>query len=192
MNLAMKLTFFRIAVVPFFVYMLYLNTFSARIAALLLFSLGMISDAYDGYFARKRNEITVLGSFLDPLADKLLISSAFISFVGLRELSIPAWMVVVIISRDFLITGLRSVGASKNVVIPADRAGKFKTTSQSVAVIVILLILVLKSYAKNRIEASPIWLNYLNPLPFILVFSVTLLTFYSGAKYLARYKSLLK
>lgn len=192
MNLALKLTVFRISITPVFIIFLYYNTFAARLSALVLFLMGILSDAYDGYFARKRNETTTLGTFLDPLADKLLISSAMISFVGLKDLNIPAWMVVLIISREFVITGLRSIAATKNVIIPADRAGKFKTTSQSVATIAILLVLVIKSYAKENVKTPVIWLNLLTPVPFILMFLITILTLYSGARYISKYKHLLK
>lgn len=192
MNLALKLTLFRLVILPFFVFLLYADGLAARAGALLLFILGMLSDAYDGYFARKRNEITTLGTFLDPLADKLLISSALVSFVGLKELHIPAWMVVVIISREFLITGLRSMAASKNVIIPADKAGKFKTTSQTAVTIAILTILVARTYIKSRFPDETAWLYALSPAPFILMFLITILTFYSGARYLSKYKHLLK
>ncbi len=193
MNLALKLTVFRLAVVPFFVYFIYLSDFYSRLMAFLLFIAGMLSDAYDGYFARKRNEITVLGTFLDPLADKLLISSALVSFVGIKELHIPSWMVVIIISREFVITGLRSLGASCGVIIPADKAGKFKTTTQTTGTIIILAILVLRAYIKmNYPTENVVFLEILKPLPFFLMFVMTLLTFYSGARYISKYKYLLK
>lgn len=192
MNIALQLTLFRLAILPFFVFLMYVNSFEARLGALILFLLGMLSDAWDGYFARKRNEITTLGTFLDPLADKLLISSALVSFVGLKELNIPSWMVVVIISREFLITGLRSLAASRQVIIPADKAGKFKTTSQTVVCIAILLILVARSYIKTRFPEHTVWLDVLAPAPFTLLFLITILTFYSGARYLSKYKHLLK
>lgn len=191
MNIALQLTLFRIVILPFFVFLLHINSFEARLGALILFLLGMLSDAWDGYFARKRNEITTLGTFLDPLADKLLISSALVSFVGLKELNIPSWMVVAIISREFLITGLRSLAASKQVIIPADKAGKFKTTSQTVVCIAILLILAVRAYIKTRFPAHTVWLDVLAPAPFTLMFAITILTFYSGARYLSKYKSLL-
>ncbi|MDI6756519.1 MAG: CDP-diacylglycerol--glycerol-3-phosphate 3-phosphatidyltransferase [Endomicrobiia bacterium] len=192
MNIALQLTLLRLVILPFFVFLMYVNSFEARLGALILFLLGMLSDAWDGYFARKRNEITTLGTFLDPLADKLLISSALVSFVGLKELHIPSWMVVVIISREFLITGLRSLAASKQIIIPADKAGKFKTTSQTVVCIAILLILVARSYIKTRFSAATAWLDVLAPAPFTLMFLITILTFYSGARYLSKYKHLLK
>jgi len=189
MNIALRLTIFRLAVIPFFVYFIYSCDFYSRLLALILFTAGMISDAYDGYFARKRNEITVLGMFLDPLADKLLISAALISFVGIKELHIPSWMVIVIISREFLITGLRTLGASQGMIIPADKAGKFKTTSQTVGTIIILVILVIRAYLGSREPADKkIFLEVISPVPFILMFVMTLLTFYSGARYISRYK----
>jgi len=90
-----------------------------RLLALLIFIAASLTDLYDGWLARRNNSITDLGKFMDPLADKLLVSAAFISFVELRELSIPAWMVIIIISREFIITGLRTLAASKGKVLAA-------------------------------------------------------------------------
>ncbi|OGS18362.1 MAG: CDP-diacylglycerol--glycerol-3-phosphate 3-phosphatidyltransferase, partial [Elusimicrobia bacterium RIFOXYA2_FULL_50_26] len=145
MNFANKLTLLRIALLPFLIVFMHLNNFWTRILALIIFVGAAVTDIYDGIIARKYKTITTLGIFLDPLADKLIISAALISFVGLRELNIPAWMVILIISREFIITGLRSLAATKNVIIPADKTGKFKTTSQIITIITILLILIADS-----------------------------------------------
>lgn len=108
----------------------------AKTTALFLFIIASITDAYDGWLARKHNLITNFGTLLDPIADKILICSAFVAFVGLQI--IPAWMVIIVIGREFVITGLRLLAASKGKVMAAGWGGKNKTISQVVAAIVIL------------------------------------------------------
>src|SRR5882724_12165353 len=109
--------------------------------ALMLFVAAGISDFLDGQIARRRNLITNFGILMDPLADKIMVCSAFIAFVGLNW--IPAWMVVIVVARELAITGLRLVAASKSIVLAAEGYGKHKTISQIVAII---SVLVLKSY----------------------------------------------
>ena len=130
MNLANQLTMLRIALVPVLVLFMYLNNFWMRVAALIIFIGASITDIYDGMLARKYQTVTTLGIFLDPLADKLLISAAFVTFVGLKELHIPAWMVILIITREFVITGLRSLAASQNIIISAHN---YSATGKGVA-----------------------------------------------------------
>lgn len=204
MNLANKLTMLRIAIVPVLMLFMYLNNFWMRIFALLLFILAAITDIYDGYFARKYKTITSLGIFLDPLADKLLMSAAFISFVGLKELRIPAWMVILIITREFIITGLRTLAASQNISIPAKKSGKLKTTSQIVTVITLMLVLIVNAalWRYYRIvptellfsmETSKYLLGWmLVKMPFWLMLITTIFTVVSGVSYLKQHKALLK
>lgn len=195
MNLANKLTLLRLALVPVFMVFTITDNLWTRIFALLIFIAAGITDLYDGHIARKYNLETVFGKFMDPVADKFLISAAFISFVSLRELHVPPWMVVLIIGREFLITGLRSLAASKNVIIAADRLGKFKTTSQITSVIVILLILcadsVLVRYYQGSLSALLSRSDWTYGVGFILtwtpywmVFVTTVLTLVSGISYL--------
>src|SRR3954468_6419211 len=106
--------------------------------ALTLFVLAGISDFLDGQIARRRNLITNFGILMDPLADKIMVCSAFIAFVGVTWL--PAWMAVVVVARELAITGLRLLAASKNVVLAAEGYGKHKTISQIVAIIAILVL----------------------------------------------------
>src|SRR3989339_1622228 len=155
MNFANKLTLLRIALLPFLIVFMHLNNFWTRILALIIFVGAAVTDIYDGIIARKYKTITTLGIFLDPLADKLIISAALISFVGLRELHIPAWMVILIISREFVITGLRSLAAAKNVIIPADKSGKFKTTSQITSIITLMISLIVISALKRYKGIAP-------------------------------------
>ncbi|MCL2389610.1 MAG: CDP-diacylglycerol--glycerol-3-phosphate 3-phosphatidyltransferase [Elusimicrobia bacterium] len=201
LNLPNKLTLSRIALAAIFVVAMTYGNLFANITALAIFIVASLTDALDGYIARKRNIITTFGIFLDPLADKLLISAALISFVGLGNLNIPAWMVIIIISREFVITGLRSIAADKNVIIPANNFGKFKTTSQIVAIIGILLILVLKSYYGEILNITPQdMLNtdmrvlglFMLRFPFWSMLVVTALTLYSGITYVWANKEIFK
>src|SRR4051812_22514769 len=142
MNLPNRLTLLRLALVPAFMVFMVVDNIWTRIAALVIFIGASLTDWYDGEIARRTGTVTVVGTFLDPLVDKMLIAAALVGFVEMRELRIPAWMVVLIISREFLITGLRTLAATRGIVMGAERAGKFKTTSQIVAIIAILLILI--------------------------------------------------
>jgi len=189
-NPATKLTLLRIFLVPFFMVFMFVDNLWTRIFALVIFVLAAITDLYDGVLARRFKQITDFGIFLDPLADKLLISAAFISFVGLRELHIPAWMVVLIIAWEFIITGLRLLAMSIGKVIAADKTGKFKTTSQIVSIIVILVILILNSLMK-RFPEHLLFLKYLlSMLPYWIMFYITALTVYSGASYLYKHRQI--
>jgi CDP-diacylglycerol---glycerol-3-phosphate 3-phosphatidyltransferase len=203
MNLANRLTMARIILVPFLIIFMHINNFWARIAALLIFIAASITDVYDGIIARRLKKITTLGIFLDPLADKLIISAALISFVSLRELNIPAWMVVFIISREYIITGLRSLAAAEKVIISASSAGKFKTTSQIVTIIITMIIMIINSWFRNYRGISPGELTEynglkfalglaLNNLPFILMFITTILTMISGFSYLVKHKDIFR
>ena len=202
MNLANKLTMGRIIVIPFFLLFMFIGNIYTRVAALLIFILAALTDVYDGIIARHREEVTNFGKFIDPLADKLIVSAAFISFVQLRELSIPAWMVILVISREFIITGLRSVAASRGTIIPASLSGKFKTTSQMVVIITILIILIVNAVLKNYWHTTPLelqtflgWkrvLGYiLDRAPYWLMLVVTILTVISGFNYIFKNKHIL-
>lgn len=194
MNLPNKLTLLRMVLVPVFILFTILDHFWTRIFALLIFIAAGVTDWVDGYLARKYGEVTTFGKFMDPLADKMMISAAFISFVEMGEIHVPAWMVVLIISREFLVTGLRLDAASKGLVISAERSGKLKTISQVVSVIAILLILCLNSglkyfYQINHTDLSSLqewqWVGkLLEWLPYWLVFAATLITLISGISYL--------
>lgn len=195
MNLANKLTLLRLILVPVFITFTIIDNVWMRLFALLIFIAASLTDLYDGYFARKYGVVTDFGKFMDPLADKFLISAAFISFVSMRELNIPPWMVVLIIGREFLITGLRSLAATKGEIISADRAGKFKTSSQVTAIITILVILCINSILSHfyQIHSADLlqkssWTYLIAILlvwsPYWLVFVTTILTLISGLSYL--------
>ena len=140
MNLPNKLTTLRVIMIPFFVFfLLWQNgenrTF--RMIALALFIIASLTDLLDGKIARKYNLVTNFGKFMDPLADKLLVCSALICLIELNAL--PAWMVIVIISREFIISGFRLIASDNGVVIAASYWGKFKTTFQMVSVVLVIL-----------------------------------------------------
>lgn len=140
MNLPNKLTILRVIMIPFFVAALLYDggaNQNMRYVAAALFIIASLTDMLDGKIARKYNLVTNFGKFMDPLADKLLVCSALICMIELREL--PAWMVIIIISREFIISGFRLVASDNGVVIAASYWGKFKTTFQMVMVCLMLL-----------------------------------------------------
>lgn len=133
MNLPNKLTIFRVILIPFFVVLLLFDiTAYDKWIALAIFIVASLTDFLDGYIARKYNLVTNFGKFMDPLADKLLVCSAMICLVELAR--IPAWVVIVIIAREFIISGFRLVASDNGVVIAASYWGKFKTTFQIVMI----------------------------------------------------------
>ena len=139
MNLPNKLTILRVFMIPFFLIFLLLD-FSGtngKYIALLLFVVASFTDFLDGYLARKYKLVTNFGKFMDPLADKLLVSAALISFVELGKL--PSWIVITIISREFIISGFRLVAADSGVVIAASYWGKFKTVTQMIMIILLII-----------------------------------------------------
>ena len=140
MNLANKLTLSRIFMIPVFLIFLIGGVCPepyGRIAALIIFIAASLTDMLDGRIARKRNLITNFGKFMDPLADKLLVSAALIAFIELNL--IPSWVVIVIISREFIITGFRLIAVETGLVLAAGWWGKVKTTIQMVMIAVILI-----------------------------------------------------
>ena len=137
MNLPNKLTMLRILMIPVFMVFIELNSLPNHILwAFVVFVLASLTDMLDGKIARKYNLVTNFGKFMDPLADKLLVCSALICMIELREL--PAWMVIIIISREFIISGFRLVASDNGVVIAASYWGKFKTTFQMIGVVLLI------------------------------------------------------
>ena len=139
MNLPNKLTILRVIMIPFFVAALLYDggaNQNMRYVAAALFIIASLTDMLDGKIGRKYNLVTNFGKFMDPLADKLLVCSALICMIELREL--PAWMVIIIISREFIISGFRLVASDNGVVIAASYWGKFKTTFQMIGVVLLI------------------------------------------------------
>lgn len=139
MNLPNKLTILRVIMIPFFVAALLYDggaNQNMRYVAAAIFIIASLTDMLDGKIARKYNLVTNFGKFMDPLADKLLVCSALICMIELRQL--PAWMVIIIISREFIISGFRLVASDNGVVIAASYWGKFKTTFQMIGVVLLI------------------------------------------------------
>lgn len=177
MNLPNKLTLLRVFLVPLFVFF-YLTSWiedPLRISlALVTFVVASLTDTLDGYLARKNNEVTDFGKFMDPLADKLLVCSAFICFT--ESGAVPAWATVILIGREFVISGFRLVAAGKGVVIAAGFYGKLKTIIQMVTIISLLL---------------PFSWDFLNLLQQILIYASVALTLISVADYIWKNKQVL-
>lgn len=174
MNLANKITLARILLVP--LVMVFLLTLHEWLA-LFVFLLAALTDGLDGYVARKNRLVTNMGKFLDPLADKLLISAVLIVLVQLQRLD--AWMATVIICREFAVTGLRLVGAADGLVIAASRMGKLKTVSQIIAISLLIVNNFPFSYWGIPLAAGAVWL-------------AVILTVVSGIEYFVRNWSVLQ
>lgn len=172
MNLPNKITLLRILMVPVFMVCLMVTFPGSRWLALILFVAAAATDGVDGYLARKNNQVTTFGKFVDPLADKLLVSAALIGLVELG--SVPAWAALVIIAREFIVTSLRIVAISANKVIAATMTGKIKTTLQIIAIAVALFDPIFEiSFGGIRLSA-------------ICIYIATLYTIYSGYDYLKK------
>ena len=171
MNLPNKLTVARVCMVLLFMVALMLNTEVSRVVATVIFALASFTDMLDGKIARKYNLITNFGKLMDPLADKILTAAAMVCLVELGDLA--AWIVVIILFREYAITGLRSVAASENIVVAANIWGKVKTVCQMIALMLLML--------KPQIVA----LCGVN-LGLILMYVALLLTVYSGVDYVVK------
>jgi CDP-diacylglycerol---glycerol-3-phosphate 3-phosphatidyltransferase len=169
-NLPNALTLLRIFLVPVLVALLLTRTDGGLFLGTAVFGVGVLTDYLDGYFARRRNQVTKMGILLDPLADKLLTTAAFISLVEMN--AVPAWMVVIVIGRELAVTGLRNVASGRGVVIAASGLGKGKMVSQVVAIFLLLLA--------TRLPA-------LEPLALGALWIVVGLAIVSGVDYFLRY-----
>lgn len=140
MNLPNKITVLRVILIPFFVtFMLAEKVPYYNYIAAFIFIIACITDAMDGYLARKNNLITTFGKFMDPLADKLLVSAALICFTASSSIALAPWIVIIIISREFIISGFRLVASDKGVIIAAGNWGKLKTIAQMIMSILFIL-----------------------------------------------------
>ena len=171
MNIANKVTMVRLVMIPIFVVAFYYFGTSYNIAA-ILFMLASLTDALDGYLARSRNLITNFGKFVDPLVDKVLTMAAFIVLVEAGV--IPAWSVIIIISRELIITGFRTLAADMGITIAASMWGKAKTTSQMISLVLLLL--------HNEV---------LNKFGMYVFYLAVILTIISGLDYLIKNKKVL-
>ena len=170
LNLPNILTLFRILLAPILVVVLLTEIEGKEIIGLVVFLVAAVTDFLDGFIARRRRQITQLGKLLDPAADKILTSAAFISLVGIGLA--PAWMVVIVVAREFAVSTLRSVAASQNLVLAAGASGKWKTTAQVVAISLLII---------SR------HLGDLQPLAPAALWVAVILTIYSGVEYFVRH-----
>lgn len=174
MNLANKITIFRVLLVPVFMIVLYSDFPYSTYYAAAIFIFASLTDTLDGYIARSRDMITNFGKFVDPLADKILVSAALISLVELGR--IPGWVVVLIIAREFTITGFRILAASEGITIAASSLGKIKTITQLIAIILLLI---------NNFP-----FNFINiPMDIIFLYISLFFTILSGIDYIYKNKS---
>ena len=169
-NAANAITVARILLIPVFVVLLVSDIPYGQYLAIAVFAVAAFTDKLDGYVARSRNQITTLGQFLDPLADKLLVSAALIALVGLDRL--PAWVAMVIIAREFAVSALRVLGIDQGVSIPASPLGKAKTTSQVVCVILLMLG-----------HGHVAWVHWLDVASIVVMVTLTLV---SGVQYFVK------
>lgn len=182
MTLSNKLTLSRIAVIPGFILLMSFNNSYSRVLALVIFIFAAITDLYDGRLARKYGQVTKMGQFLDPLADKMIVTAALISFIRIEDLSIPAWIVIIIIAREFIINDLRDLAISNGVIITVSKGGKWKTVIQMVSITTILLLVVIK-----RMVSNVDWFNLLiqKTIFWLMIFTMVV-TVVTGLDYLIR------
>jgi CDP-diacylglycerol---glycerol-3-phosphate 3-phosphatidyltransferase len=188
-NLPNYITLSRIVSVPLLIWILSSSRFSGEhgekeLLASALFIAASITDGIDGYLARKRGQITTIGMLLDPLADKLLIAAAFVTLVQFNPSLVPAWMAVVIIGREFLVSGLRSIAASEGFTIEASNLGKFKMLVQIVSVVAVILA--------HRWREWPVYSYYIFPVYWIALVSIwfmVALSLFSALDYFAAFWS---
>lgn len=176
MNLANKITLFRVLLVPIFLLVLYSNIENNVIIAGVIFAIASFTDMLDGYIARSRNLVTNFGKFVDPLADKVLASAALIALVDMGQIS--GWIVVVIIAREFTVTGFRVLAASQGVTIAASPWGKIKTITQLMAIILFLFNNFPFSYLGIRADI-------------IMIYIALFFTILSGIDYIFKNKEIL-
>ncbi len=184
-NLPNKLTLIRIGLVPLFLAFLSVESIYSHTLALVTFVVAAITDYYDGKIARERSLETDFGRLMDPLADKILISAAFIYFVGSYPY-IPAWIVTIIIAREFAVSGIRMLAASKGKIVAADKAGKLKTISQLTVIIAILNVLVYHKLSE-KLPAVSYWESIKDWAQIgihVLVLITLIMTVISGYNYL--------
>ena len=191
MNTPNKLTLLRIILAPFFMFFFLSDNFYLRLTALFLFVVAALTDLADGYYARKYGIITGFGKFMDPLADKILVSSALISFIALNYVSpLP---VILIIGREFSITGLRLLSAYRGVVIPPSWGAKIKTFLQMCVVGIVMAYISLVTTLQHFNGDIPAFLDFDYRLYFnILLWVTSVITVWTGIDYIVKYFYMIK
>jgi CDP-diacylglycerol--glycerol-3-phosphate 3-phosphatidyltransferase len=182
MNIANKLTMLRIILTFIFMFFLFCHGVWAKVLSLAIFIFAALSDFLDGMIANKKNMVTDFGRLMDPIADKILVLSAFAAFVQMQL--IEAWMFMIIVSREILITSLRLFALNKGKVLSATRAGKQKTVSQMLVIFAILGFVVTKEVMLAYFTWNPSWEAIFRQGIYILMLITVGLTLYSGLSYL--------
>ncbi len=203
MTTANKITMVRILMIPFFIYFALQNDKISLIIALVLFCLASVTDFLDGYIARKYNQVTDFGKFVDPLADKLLVTAALLIFI--EKGIFPAYMVFIVLAREFIITSLRNVAAAKGKVLAASWTGKVKTCVQIAGIIIDFFVLILNSSILENMNNSQYSIGIIGSadsptavlttgfsIPTIVSWVVTLVTIYAGVDYMVKNWELVK
>ena len=189
MNLANKLTMIRIFLVPVFLFFITVKEIPyGSIIATVVFIIASITDQLDGHIARSRNQITNFGKFMDPLADKLLVTAALVALVELKL--VAGWAVVVILAREFAVSGLRTLAASDGIVIAASWWGKIKTVTQMIAILLLLLKVNINTSANaiNFINNNSFLNSFFTYVPETIMFIAVLITIISGIDYFVKNK----
>ncbi len=182
MNIANRVTMLRIVLTFVFMFFLFVHGFWAKVVSLLVFIIAALSDFVDGRIAHRKNMITDFGRLMDPIADKILVLAAFAAFVQMQL--IEAWMFVIIVSREILITSLRLFALNKGKVLSATKAGKHKTVSQMAVIFIILGFIVLKEAMLTFFTWNPGWEKFFRQGIYLLMLLTVGLTLYSGLSYL--------
>jgi len=199
-NIPNLVSLVRIVLIPLFIYLIFIPTMASRIWALVVFIIASLTDILDGWSARKLQQETDFGKFLDPMADKFLVISTMISFLFLDPL-IPLWMILVIIARDLLITLMRYLAIRKGTELRTSKFGKVKTAFQMVSIILIIMVFIVRGkgidishyvVADHYLKINAVCEIYLSEHPqrwliigpFLLMAFVTLLTALSGLRYI--------
>lgn len=193
MTLATKLTLMRVVAIPFFMMAFFYREPGAALEAdwgkgiaTLIFIIAAITDYYDGYLARRYQQVTTFGKFMDPIADKLLVSTALIAMVEYRGITCTAaWVAIIIIAREFAVTGLRLICAERGQVIDASGAGKVKTTTQLTAIITALCFLTIRIFllTNGHQQYLEMLMKIYAPVIQTLMIIAAIATVYSGYDY---------
>lgn len=189
MNLANKLTMLRIFLVPIFLIFIAMKGIPyGTILATLVFIIASLTDQLDGYIARSRNQVTTFGKFMDPLADKLLVTSALISLVELGL--IPSYAAIIIIAREFAVSGLRTIAASEGKIIAASWWGKIKTVIQIIAIILLLIKVNIGTspYLASLINNNSAVNKFFEVAPSVFLYLAVIITIISGIDYFIKNK----
>jgi CDP-diacylglycerol--glycerol-3-phosphate 3-phosphatidyltransferase len=172
----------RVVLTFVFMFFLFVPGLWAKVTSLVIFILAALSDFFDGRIASKKNMVTDFGKLMDPIADKILVLAAFAAFVQMQL--IPAWMFVIIVSREILITSLRLFALNKGKVLSAAKAGKHKTVSQMLVIFAILGFIILREVMLTFFAWNPAWERFFRQGIYILMLITVGLTLYSGLAYL--------